>query len=123
MSDLSNTASKQLKDKIIHFVATDLRPFKAVGGAGFLDLCKKFADMGAKYDHCDAQKSLSRRTSILRHVDSVVYEVSVRVKQKLRDAKFIALTSDGWTDDFRKISYINATASYSIVTWDFALAF
>ena len=52
-SDLSIAASKQLKDKMVHFMATDLRPFKAVKEAGFFDLCLTFVDMGAKYDHMD----------------------------------------------------------------------
>ena len=68
--------------------------------------------MGAKYGHFDVHKNLHRRTTISRHVDSVVNEVCVRVKQELQDAKFIALTSDDLTDDFRKISYITVTASY-----------
>ena len=52
------------------------------------------------------------RTTISRHVDSVVNEVCVQVKHEVRDAKFIALTLDSWTDDFMKISYITVSASY-----------
>ena len=82
ISDLSNAASKQLEDKMVHSVATDLRPFKAVSGAGFFDLCQTIVDMGAKYDHFDVQKNLPRRTTISQHVHSVINEVSVRVKQR-----------------------------------------
>ena len=64
VSDLSNNASKQLKAKIVHFVATDLRPFKAHEGVGFLDLCQTLVDIGAKYGYFDIQKNLPRRTTI-----------------------------------------------------------
>jgi hypothetical protein len=111
-SDLSNVAAKHLKDKMVAFVATDLRPFKAVEGTGFLELCQTFVDLGAKYGHFDVQKNLPSRMSVSRHVDPMVNEVKECVKKELQDAKFIALTSDGWTDDFRKISYITVTASY-----------
>ena len=51
-------------DKMVHFVTTDLRPFKAVEGAGFLDLCQTLVDMGAKNDHFDVQKNLPRSNYI-----------------------------------------------------------
>jgi hypothetical protein len=50
--------------------------------------------------------------TIFRHVEPVVHEVKIRVRQELQTAKFAALTSDGWSDDFRKISYITVTASF-----------
>ena len=34
------------------------------------------------------------------------------LKKDLLNSKYIALTSDGWTDDFRKISYLTVAAHF-----------
>ena len=111
-SDLPEFAPKQLKDKLVCFVSTDLRPFTAVEGEGFLSLCQTLVEYGAKYGQFDVGKNMPCRTTISKHVDPIVNVVKKQVKEELQKARFIALTSDGWTDDFRKVSYITVTASY-----------
>ena len=111
-SDSPEFASKQLKDKLVSFVATDLRPCTAVEGEGFLSLCQTLVEYGAKYGQFDVRKSMPCRTTTSRHVDPIVNVIKKQVKEELQKARFIALTSDGWTDDFRKVSYITVTASY-----------
>jgi len=50
--------------------------------------------------------SPSDRTSLARHVPQLV-------SQNLQTDEYIALMSDGWTNDYRKVAYVIVLADFS----------
>jgi hypothetical protein len=57
-------------------------------------------------------KELSDRTTLSRSVPSVVEKSKSKVRAEISSCGHVALTSYGWTDDFRKLSYFSVTANY-----------
>ena len=86
-SDLPEFASKQLKDKLVSFFATDLRPFTAVEGEGFLSLCHTLVEYGAKFGQFDARKNMPSRTTISRHVDPIVNVVKKTSERRIAESQ------------------------------------
>jgi len=56
-------------------------------------------------------KVLPDRTTVARHVPEIVESTKVEVRKELAQCDYIALTTDGWTGDFRKI-YVTVTVHY-----------
>jgi len=111
-STLPQQATQQLKNDLIKFVATDIRPFSAVAGSGFQSLCQTLVNLGARYGQFDVKEAIPDRTTLARNVPSYVEQTKDVVRKKLAASEHIAVTSDGWTDDFRKVSYVTVTAHF-----------
>ena len=94
------------------FVASDLRPFSSIGGKCFLALCQMLVDHGARYGHFDVTREMPDRTTLSRAVPNMVVKTKSAVRAKLSSCQHLALTSDGWTNDFSKVSYVMVTAHY-----------
>lgn len=105
-------ATDQLRTDLVKFIARDLRPYNTVEGTGFLNVCQTLIDFGAKYGHLDIKSVMPSRKTVARRLPDIVSSTKDCVRKKLSESKYIALTSDGWTDDFRKISYNTVTAHY-----------
>jgi len=105
-------AADHLKTELVKFLAKDIRPFSAVTGIGFQSFCQTLVNYGARYGQFDVTKALPDRTTIARHVPEVVTKAQNDVRQQLAKCEHIALTSDGWTDDYRKIAYVTVTAHF-----------
>ena len=57
-STLPQQATQQLKNDLIKFVATDIRPFSAVAGSGFQSLCQTLVNLGARYGQFDVKEAI-----------------------------------------------------------------
>jgi len=86
-------------------------PYSAITGDGFQSLCQTLVNYGGRFGRFDVRKAMPDRSTIARHVPEIVEATKADVRQKLSKAEYIALTSDGWTDDFHKISYVTVTAT------------
>lgn len=109
---LPSNARDNLTTELVKFVAVDLRPYSSVSGIGFQSLCQTLVNLGAQYGHFDVKQALPDRKTVARHVPSIVAENKAEVRKKLAKCDYIALTTDGWTDDHRKISYVTVTAHF-----------
>jgi len=109
---LPPTAYDNLKTQMVKYVACDLRPFSSVSGSGFQALCQTLVDYGAKYGPSDVSCELPQCTTLSRSVPDMVVKTKADLCSKLSSCNHTALTSDGWTDNFRKIAYVTVTAQY-----------
>ena len=103
---------EHLTTELVKFCALDLRPYSAVSGDGFQSLCETLVSYGARYGKFNVKKALPDHTTTARHVPEIVESTKAAVRQELAQCDYIALTTDGWTDDFRKTSYVTVTAHY-----------
>jgi len=103
---------KNLTSELVKFVAVDLRPYSSVSGSGFQSLCQTLVNYGAQYVNFNVKKALPDRKTVARHVPDVAAATKAEGKNKLAKSDYIALTTDGWTNDFRKVAYVTVTAHY-----------
>ncbi|RIA83246.1 hypothetical protein C1645_880617, partial [Glomus cerebriforme] len=87
-SSAPTTAKEATTKKIINLVCKDLRPFEIIAGQDF----RKFS-----------QKMIN--------IDSVKSKLALKLKDVF-ELVGGAFTTDMWTDDYRKISYISLTVHY-----------
>lgn len=93
-----------------------MRPFDIVSGKGFHQVAQTLIDIGAKFGAVDAGAILPHRQTVC---DRAKKQASID-KQKLSEAIQKALTSNGgiavttdmWTDEFKKRAYTVLTCHY-----------
>lgn len=108
----------KVKESAMSFVAKDIRPFEALNGNGFFQIIKMFVYIGAKYGMLADQEiralipspnTISRAVSQFGHILKMgLYDKIVNIVKKTG----IALTTDIWTDNFKRISYLVITAHF-----------
>jgi len=83
-----------------------------VSAHGFASLCQSLVNVEAKYGQIDISNELPDRTTVACTVPSLVHKSKSRVREEIATCDHVALTSDGWTDDFWKVSYLSVTTHY-----------
>ena len=94
----------------------DMRPFDIVSGKGFHKVAQTLIDIGAKFGAVDTGAILLHRQTVCDRAK----KQAVIDKQKLLDAiqralnsnSGIAITTDMWTDEFKKRAYTVLTCHY-----------
>lgn len=111
---------QMLRDGIVQFMCSDIRPFSAVEGRGFVAAMCSAIKIGQAYpnlEYSEFQKVLPSRSTVQREIETKVDVAKEKVKAKLHEAykSFggFACTSDLWTDDYRQKTYISLTAHVS----------
>ena len=107
----SSAAVKELQDGTLRFVAADIHPFRVISGDGFLDFAQMLVNSGAAHGKYDVRKVIPHRTSVSKKLPYKVSEVKASLKAVISKKNYVALTSDGWTDDMLKI-YVTITVHY-----------
>jgi len=102
---------KELQDGTLRFVAADIHPFRVISGDGFLDFAQMLVNSGAAHGKYDVRKVIPHRTSVSKKLPYKVSEVKASLKAVISKKNYVALTSDGWTDDMLKI-YVTITVHY-----------
>lgn len=100
--------------------AKDMRPFDVVSGSGFKEVAEELIQIGARYGNVNAQDILPHPTTVSRKVaelagalrDGIMPEIQLALSESR-----CAITTDMWTDDFRKTAYTTATAHYIDSKW------
>uniref|UniRef100_H3AVU8 HAT C-terminal dimerisation domain-containing protein n=1 Tax=Latimeria chalumnae TaxID=7897 RepID=H3AVU8_LATCH len=113
----------EITDKCVILCYKDIRPFETVSGKGFIELVQELINVGATYGRVSAGSSVlphpstisrrcrdiaeQKRKELISQIDILLSDVSV------------GMTTDMWTDDYRKIHYMAVTCHS--VTPDFKL--
>ena len=111
-----------LTEKCVGFCCKDIRPFYVVSGQGFQELAQELVNIGATYGRVSAQSILPHHSTVSKACIVKAEEKREVLVQTLKDALKngdVGMSTDMWTDDYKKISYIAITCHY--VTDDFAL--
>lgn len=109
------SVSSETKHKFVQSCAKlstkDLRPFTIVNGDGFKDVLQNILSIGARYgENVNLATLIPHPTTVARNIDA---EMEVKkewlknvIKNDLTIEKRLAVSTDLWTDDFVKRSYI-----------------
>lgn len=110
-----------VRDAAMEFVVKDIRPFFAVEGDGFRNLCKTLLAVGQNHRRVnsnDIERLIPHRTAIKEHVDQKANEVQKIIMEDFRKAfeypGSFACTTDLWSDNYRHISYMCLTAHINL---------
>ena len=105
----SITCQKRLNGLLLKMIVKDMQPFSIVEDEGFREFLAAL----------DPSFSLPSRTTLTKELLPDMYNTTViRLKEALKTAEAIALTTDGWTSMTTE-SYIAVTAHY--ITSDFKM--
>ena len=113
-------AKEVVTKKIINLVCKDLRPFEIILGHGFREFSQEMINIGAMYGSLSVDDLFLHPTTISRNVIKEAESVKSTLTLKLKDIfqlVGVAFTTDMWTDDYRKISYISLTVHYIDKNW------
>lgn len=105
-SSLSAKRQEAITEKLISFVAKDMRPISVVDGAGFKEFCQA---MEPRYH-------IPSRGTVTNRIVEVYNSTSDKIKESIKD-KVVALTTDGWTS-IATVSYVTATAHWINDEWE-----
>jgi hypothetical protein len=114
------TAKDMVTKKIINLVCKDLRPFEIIVGQGFREFSQEMIDIGSKYGSLQVDNLFPHPTTISRNIIKNADSLKKKIAESLKDIFELvggAFTTDMWTDDYRKISYISLTVHYMDETW------
>ena len=106
--------------KIINLVCKDLRSFEIIVGQGFREFSQEMIDISSKYGSLQVDDLFSHPTTISRNIIKNADSLKKKLAENLKDIFELvggAFTTDMWTDDYRKISYILLTVHYMNETW------
>uniref|UniRef100_A0A674NDC5 BED-type domain-containing protein n=1 Tax=Takifugu rubripes TaxID=31033 RepID=A0A674NDC5_TAKRU len=84
-------AKQAITDKCVDFCCQDLRPFSVVSGEGFKSLAQELINIGSTFGNFLIE----------------------RVKKALAGGCDVAMSTDMWTDDYRRMSYIAITCHFT----------
>lgn len=114
---ISSTDKQKVKDSAVAFVSKDLRPFEALNGRGLFELIQMCILIGAKYGILDEEQVKSLIPSpvtVSRCVNDFGGEIKKALYMKIRERaqNGLAFTTDLWTDNYKRISYLVITAHF-----------
>lgn len=115
-------ARQAITEKCVEFCCRDIRPFYVVSGQGFERLAQELINVGATYGRVSAQSILPHHSTVSKACIEKADERREVLAQTLKDALKngdVAMSTDMWTDDYRKTSYIAITCHF--ITDDYNL--
>lgn len=105
----------------VRWCAKNMRPYDVVSDDGFLKLADHLIAAGARYGNISAKDLLPHPTTVSRKVAEMASTLREEMKPSItaavKEAR-CAMTIDMWTDDYKKISYLTATAHYVDDSWN-----
>lgn len=115
---IAQTDKSKMKDSAVAFVGKDLRPFEALNGAGLFELSKTLISVGAKYGNLsddDIRALIPSPSTVSRYVSEYAKTIKAPLYKKICSivkSSGLALTTDAWTDNFKRNSYLAITAHF-----------
>ncbi|KAL2101911.1 hypothetical protein ACEWY4_003672 [Coilia grayii] len=98
-----------------------MRPFDTVSGEGFHQVAQTLIDIGAKFGAVDATAILPHRQTVCDRAKAQASidkeKLSEAIQRAISSNGGIAVTTDMWTDEFKKRAYTVLTSHY-ICDWE-----
>lgn len=114
------TAKDVTTKKIVNLVCKDLRPFEIITGQGFREFSQEMINIGSIHGCLQVDDLFPHPTTISRNIVKNAESFKIKIANTLKDIFELvggAFTTDLWTDDYRKISYISLTVHYIDESW------
>ena len=109
------SAKANVTQKCVEFCCEDIRSFQTVAGLGFQKLAQELINTGATYGRVSAQTLLPDPTTVSRNCHKKATEkrdtLVGEIKEVMSEIQ-VGMTTDMWTDDYRKVSYMTITCHY-----------
>ena len=112
---LTQKVKQNVTKKCVYFCCKDIRPFNIVNGDGFVELAQELIYVGATYGNVAVSSVMPCNVTISNRCGDMAQErrddLSLTL-QSLLDDGTVAMTTDMWTCDYRKISYLTITCHF-----------
>lgn len=112
---VSNALKAKTTEKCVDFVTADLRPYDSIAGKGFISLAQHLVDTAAAIGQYDVKEILPHPTSVSQNLDERAQKFRRAVVNNMTEKieKYgCAVTTDIWTKNFHKTSFLSATIHY-----------
>ncbi|KAF0731652.1 zinc finger protein 618-like [Aphis craccivora] len=122
--NIPTQVANEMVEKFVKMCSLDLCSFEFVDGNGFKELGQYLVNLGANYGHLDIDSLLPHPTTISRNTIKTVKELRDKLMLKLMPYFYenrCSATTDMWTDDYKKLSYISITIHYINENWELNL--
>lgn len=108
------TIKSSVNEKVVQFVAQDIRPFRSSSCPGFLALADKLITIGDRYGPLKAKDILPHRTTVSKLVSEDAETKRTQLKSKIvhLQSEGLTITLDLWTEDMTKCHYIGMNVHY-----------
>lgn len=104
---------KSLLDAATTWVIQDGIPFSKIEGDGFKKFASEIVRISQKFkEPIDLNATLPSRTTISRAVTSIYDRQYNDICEELKNVPFYGITTDMWSDDHKRSSFIGITAHY-----------
>ncbi|KAL7380417.1 hypothetical protein ABVT39_017576 [Epinephelus coioides] len=110
-----DTVKSEVTTKCVNFCCMDIRPFETIAGTGFKQLAQELINVGATYGRVSAKELLPDPTTIFRRCKIMANDKRGETVEEIKEVMSlinIGMTTDMWTDDFRKMIYMAITCHY-----------
>ena len=113
---VARQAKSDALNAAVSVVVKDLRPFSVFDGEGMKEFAQTCIDIGAKYGKLTVEEVLPSRNTIAKKVKSTALDQKTNLLASLKLAisnnSGFGVTSDLWTDDYKKLTYLSCTAHW-----------
>lgn len=113
--ELDESSKKIITKLLTKWVVRNCRPYNIVADTGLEEVLEHFALIGSKYgSNVDVKKTLPHPTTVSRNVANLYSQCFQSVREEISSIKDngFSITSDLWTDDYMKKTYIAATIHF-----------
>ena len=107
---------QETTEKCVEVCCLDIRPYDFVAGKGFVDIVQNFVNVAAKYGKFDVKDVLPHPTTVSRHVEGRAQALQASLAAEIKpiiETYGCAITTDIWTEDYHKTSFISGTIHYT----------
>ena len=97
-----------------------MRPFEIITGQGFREFAQEMINIGSIHGCLQVDDLFPHPTTISRNIIKDADSLKIKIANTLKEIFELvggAFTTDLWTDDYRKISYISLTVHYIDESW------
>lgn len=115
-SELKNIPEEHKKAVINLFskwVINNSVPFSIVESSSFLDIIKEIVNLAVNFGaSINISHLIPHRTTISANIEALYDKEIIEIRREIQSVNFGAITTDLWTDSYRKRSYIAVTLHY-----------
>lgn len=111
--DVDVIDKKKVLKAAVNLCVKDVKPFSIIEGSGMKEYTKSCIEIGAKYGkHVSLNSMLPCSNTISNNVTELYNKLIPIIRSELELLENMAATTDIWTDDHKKISYLSLTVHY-----------